>query len=64
MKIFAQFEDVGSEYFCLAPVKISLTPFKEDCFYIDIEPNKVYNSCQFEGAEENFDWKPFKRNRK
>lgn len=63
MKIFAQFEDVGTEYFCLAPVKISLTPFKEDCFYIDIEPNKVYDSCQFEG-EEKFDWKPFKRNRK
>lgn len=58
MRVFAQFEDVGTEYFCLAPVKISLTPFEEDCFYIDIEPNKVYNSCQFEGQEENFDWKP------
>ena len=58
MRIFAQFEDVGTEYFCLAPTKISLTPFEEDCFYIDIEPDKIYNSCQLEGEEEKFDWKP------
>lgn len=63
MRIFAQIEDVGTEYVCLVPLKISLTPFKKDCFYIDIEPNKVYNSCHLE-EEEKFDWKPFKRNRK
>lgn len=63
MRIYAEIEDIGTEYCSLVPTKISLDPIKgRNCYYIDLEPGKEYYSCRFEGAEEEFDWKPYKKN--
>ena len=58
MRLYAQIEDVGTEYYCLAPLKMSLNPFKSKCYYIDIESKKSYRTSYLEG-DKNFDWKPF-----
>lgn len=58
MRIYAILEDIGSEYYTLAPVKISLTPFNEDCSFIDIEEGQVCKTTLYEG-DESSDWKPY-----
>jgi hypothetical protein len=59
VRIFAQLEDVGSEYETLAPVSISLTPFKENCVCLDLEDDKIYNTVMYEAGEEDTYWKPY-----
>ena len=58
MRIYAILEDVGSEYYTLAPVKISLTPFSEECSFIDIEEGQVCETILYEGGEDS-DWRPY-----
>lgn len=58
VRIFAQLEDVGSEYYTYAPVRISATPFIGDCMYLDLEGIEVYNTVDFEG-ENASSWKPY-----
>lgn len=57
MRIFAKFEDVGSEYETLAPVKISAAPFDGECYYLDLEGGKIYYSIKEEGGKEAEGWK-------
>lgn len=59
MRIYAILENVGSEYYTEAPVKISLTPFDEDCSFLDLEEGQTYETVLFEGGEES-DWRPYK----
>lgn len=58
MRIYAILEDVGSEYSTVAPIKISLNPFDEDCYFLDLEEKQTYETVLFEGGEES-DWKPY-----
>ena len=58
MRIYAILEDVGSEYETLAPIKISLTPFTKDCYFLDLNDDiKEYKTVSHEG--EGCDWRPF-----
>lgn len=59
VRIYAVLEDVGSEYETLAPTQISLKPFDDDCYYLDLEENKSYDTVIYEGGWDNIDWKPF-----
>lgn len=43
MRIYAILEDVGSEYETLVPVKISLKPFNDNCYFIDLENDEQYD---------------------
>ena len=58
VRIFAQLEDVGSEYYTYAPVRISATPFIGDCVYLDLEGIEIYNTVNFEG-DKTSSWKPY-----
>lgn len=54
MRIYAKFEDVGSETFI--PVVISIEPFYNNCYYLDLEKGKTYYSAiQGDGGE----WKMY-----
>lgn len=57
MRIYAILEDVGSEYYTIAPVKISLTPFNGDCYFIDLEEGQTYETISVECDES--DWRPY-----
>lgn len=59
MRIYAVLEDVGSEYYTLAPAKISLNPFDDDCYFIDLEDSKQYNTIIDETSEGYENWKPY-----
>jgi len=59
MRIYAVLEDVGSEYYTLAPTKISLNPFDDDCYFIDLEDSKQYNTIIDETSEGYENWKPY-----
>lgn len=58
MRIYAILENVGSEYYTEAPVKISLTPFNEECSFLDLEEGQTYETVWDEGGEES-DWRPY-----
>lgn len=52
MKLYVKFEEVGSEYYVRAVTSISLTPFKKDCYSLDItNPNKRYCTLEAEGSD-------------
>ena len=75
MKLYAILSEVGSEYYTVAPIFVSLNlnlvkeklqksgPFgshyldpdcKECCIaYIDLDPNLIYDTCNFEGDEDS-----------
>ena len=59
MRIYAILEDVGSEYYTLAPTKISLTPFDDNCYFIDLEDSKQYDTIIIEGSKDYGNWKPY-----
>jgi hypothetical protein len=59
MRIYTVLEDVGSEYYTLAPAKISLNPFDDDCYFIDLEDSKQYNTIIDETSEGYENWKPY-----
>ena len=59
MRLYAILEDVGSEYETLAPVTISLTPFDNECYFIDLEGLNRYNTIIDEGNEDYGNWKPY-----
>lgn len=58
MRLFAILEDVGSEYETIAPTKISLKPFKEHCWYVDIEEEFYYETIKRED-EDKTSWSPY-----
>lgn len=58
MRLFAVLEDVGTEYETLAPTKISLMPFEEDCWYMDIEEYFEYETIKYEDLDET-SWMPY-----
>ena len=77
MKLYAILSEVGSEYYTVVPIFISLDlnlvkeklqksgpfgncyldPNGEECHiaYIDLDPNLIYDTCNFEG-DENSSW--------
>ena len=59
MRIYAILEDVGSEYETLAPITISLNPFDNNCYFIDLEDSKQYDTIISEGDEDYGNWKPY-----
>ena len=59
MRIYAILEDVGSEYETLAPIIISLVPFNEDCYFIELEGSEQYDTIINEGSEDYGNWKPY-----
>ena len=59
VRIYVILEDVGSEYETLVPTEISLKPFEDNCYYLDLEENCSYNSVIYEGDWDNINWKPF-----
>ena len=59
MRIYAILEDVGSEYETLAPITISLNPFDDNCYFIDLEDSKQYDTIINEGYEDYGNWKPY-----
>lgn len=54
VRIYAIIEEFGGYYVSRGISKISLTPFDGECYYIDLEPDTIY-----ETIEELFDWKPY-----
>ena len=58
MRLFAVLEDVGTEYETLAPTKISLMPFEENCWYMDIEEYFEYETIKYEDTDET-SWIPY-----
>lgn len=58
MRLFAVLEDVGTEYETLAPTKISLIPFEEDCWYMDMEECFEYETIKYEDLDET-SWIPY-----
>lgn len=59
MRIYAILEDVGSEYYTFAPVKISLNPFDNNCYFIDLEDSRQYDTIISEGCKDYGNWKPY-----
>lgn len=59
MKVYAILEDVGSEYETLAPVEISMTPFKENCYFVDLVENQTYVTIITENQEDFGIWEPY-----
>lgn len=58
MRLYANLEDVGSEYITMAPTKLSLEPFN-DCYYIDLpESGIIEDIVAFEGDRRSI-WKPY-----
>lgn len=58
MRLFAVLKDVGTEYETLAPTKISLIPFEEDCWYMDMEECFEYETIKYEDLDET-SWIPY-----
>lgn len=59
VRIFAVLNDIGSEYEAVAPIKISLKPFKKNCYYMDLEDGKQYKTVYEEDDTKNHNWKPW-----
>ena len=62
MIIYVRFEEVGTEYYAKAVTEISLTPFKHDCYYLDLDLSdntKIYNTTEGEGLDEKLDIFPY-----
>lgn len=59
MRLYAILEDVGSEYETLAPITISLTPFDNECYFIDLEGSNRYNTIIDEDSEDCGNWNPY-----
>lgn len=58
MRLYANLDDVGSEYFTIAPTQLSLEPFN-GCHYIDLpESGITENIIMFEGDRHTI-WKPY-----
>lgn len=58
IRIYATIEGLSDCYASRGISKISLIPFDCDCYYIDLEPDTIYKTIEWEG-EEPFDWKPY-----
>lgn len=59
VRIYAILEDVGSEYETLAPVKISLKPFDDNCYFVDLEDSEQYDITIEECSSDYGVWMPY-----
>jgi translation elongation factor P/translation initiation factor 5A len=59
VRIYAVLEDVGSEYETLAPVKISLKPFDNNCYFVDLEDSEQYDITIDEYSSDYGVWMPY-----
>lgn len=59
VRIYAVLKDVGSEYETLAPIKISLKPFEDNCYFVDLEDSEQYDITIDEYSPDYGVWMPY-----
>lgn len=55
MRLYADLTDVGSEYYTLAPTKLSLQPF-EGCYFVDIPTNGILENVVYSEGDDKTIW--------
>lgn len=59
VRIYAVLEDVGSDYQVLSPTMISLKPFDDNCYFLDLEDSEQYGIWVNEFQLDCKPWAPY-----